>query len=48
MNFLVDAQLPEKLCNVFAELNFQAEHVANLPNGFESKDSEIISHAGTN
>lgn len=41
MNFLIDAQLPRRLCNWLAESGSDAIHTLDLPDGNETTDSEI-------
>ena len=48
MSFIVDAQLPKQLCQVFSELSFIAIHVESLQRGDESTDAEIAAHADSN
>ena len=45
MKFLIDAQLPAKLCEILREKNIEAIHVDSLPEGDETLDSVIISYA---
>lgn len=42
MNFLIDAQLPERLCSIFSKNNFDCKHTLNLPLKNFTTDSEII------
>lgn len=48
MRFLVDAQLPSKMCEILEDIGFEAEHVESLPGGDESTDREITLHADNN
>jgi len=41
MKFLVDAQLPPKLCDILQSLGLDAIHVDSMPKGDESSDKEI-------
>jgi len=45
MKFLVDAQLPAKLCAWFSEKKTEARHVAGLPEGLIMTDERIWEHA---
>lgn len=45
MKFLIDAQLPPKLCDLFKASGIDSIHINSLLNGDETKDSEIISFA---
>jgi len=45
VKFLVDAQLPPKMCEVLKSTGLSAVHVEDLPAGDETKDSEIIEFA---
>jgi len=45
VKFLVDAQLPPKLCEIIESAGFSAMHVEALPAGDETKDQEIIDYA---
>lgn len=48
MKFLVDAQLPIKLCEIIAAKGFHAEHFVSLPDSDESSDSSISIYANNN
>lgn len=48
MNFLVDAQLPTKLCEILSAKGFHAEHVISLPDSDESSDNDISIYADNN
>jgi len=48
MRFLVDAQLPEKLCEILSKKGFEAEHVNALPDGDGSSDLVISEYADKN
>ncbi len=48
MKFLVDAQLPSKMCEIFQKVGFNAIHVDSLPLGDESSDKVISSYADQN
>jgi predicted nuclease of predicted toxin-antitoxin system len=48
MKFLVDAQLPLKLCEILKSLDIESEHVDSLPKGDESTDIEISNYADKN
>jgi len=41
MKFIVDAQLPKSLATFLLEKGFDAIHTSDLPDGNETKDSEI-------
>ncbi len=41
MKFLVDAQLPAKLCEILYSAGLDAVHVDSLPDGDESSDKDI-------
>jgi predicted nuclease of predicted toxin-antitoxin system len=41
MKFLVDAQLPVKLCEILQSVGLEAAHADSLPNGDESSDRDI-------
>ena len=45
MRFLVDAQLPTKLCEILQTASLDSLHVDSLPNGDETSDKEISFHA---
>lgn len=45
MKFLVDAQLPAKLCEILNSAGLDAAHVDSLPNGDESSDRDISFYA---
>ena len=45
MKFLVDAQLPEKLCEILQTAGLDSVHVDSLPNGDETSDKDIAIHA---
>ncbi len=45
MRFLIDAQLPSKLCEILHKAGFSAIHVDALPAGDETSDKEIASYA---
>lgn len=48
MKFLVDAQLPTKLCEIFQSVGMVSLHVDSLPSGDETSDKEISIHADDN
>ena len=48
MRFLVDAQLPPKLCEILKAAGFDALHVDSLPNGDETSDNDISAYATQN
>lgn len=48
MKFLVDAQLPPLLCEIFEAAGFNSIHVDSLPKGDETTDQEITSYADSN
>ena len=45
MTFLVDAQLPPKICDILRTAGFDAIHVEVLPKGDESSDKDISAYA---
>ncbi len=45
MRFIVDAQLPSKLCEILHSIGCEAIHVDALPNGDETPDRDIADHA---
>jgi predicted nuclease of predicted toxin-antitoxin system len=45
MRFLVDAQLPAKICEILQSIELDAIHVDSLPKGDESTDKEISIYA---
>ncbi|WP_040396001.1 DUF5615 family PIN-like protein [Cesiribacter andamanensis] len=45
MKFLVDAQLPAKLCEILHSAGLDATHVDSLPDGDESADRDITLYA---
>lgn len=45
MKFLVDAQLPGKLCEILNQLGVESIHVDEILNGDESADLEIANFA---
>lgn len=45
MRFLVDAQLPSKLCEILQTAGFSAIHIDSLPNGDETSDKDISLYA---
>jgi predicted nuclease of predicted toxin-antitoxin system len=45
MKLIVDAQLPEKLCEILNQLGLESIHVDELPNGDETSDIEITKFA---
>ena len=48
MKFLIDAQLPSKLCEILKELDLEAIHVDDLAKGDETPDNEITNYADQN
>ena len=48
MKFLIDAQLPSKLCEILNTVSLESVHVDSLPEGDESKDSFITNYADRN
>ena len=48
MKFLVDAQLPSKLCEIIQAAGLNAIHVDSLPNGDETSDKDISLYADQN
>lgn len=45
MKFLVDAQLPSKLCEILESIGSYSIHVDSLPTGDETPDSVISAYA---
>lgn len=45
MRFLVDAQLPARLCRLLEELGHEALHTSALPDGNASTDAEVAAVA---
>jgi predicted nuclease of predicted toxin-antitoxin system len=45
MKLIVDAQLPEKLCEILTQIGLESMHVDELPNGDETADKEISNFA---
>lgn len=45
MRFLVDAQLPRRLCTLLAEQGHEALHTLDLPSGNRTSDAEIARRA---
>ena len=45
MKFLIDVQLPPKLCEILQSIGIDSIHVNSLPKGDETPDSEISSIA---
>jgi predicted nuclease of predicted toxin-antitoxin system len=41
MKFLIDAQLPRRLANLFVDAGFEAIHTLDLPEGNRTSDAEI-------
>lgn len=48
MRFLVDAQLPVKMCEILQKSGLDSVHVDVLPNGDETSDKDIASYADQN
>jgi len=48
MKLIVDAQLPNKLCEILNQLGFDSIHVDELPKGDETSDADIIQYADDN
>ncbi len=48
MKFIVDAQLPTKLCEILFELGIESIHVEELSKGDEAADAEIVGYADKN
>lgn len=48
MRFIVDAQLPAKLCEILHSCGFEAVHVDSLPKGDETPDRDIAGFADHN
>lgn len=42
MKFLVDAQLPHRLCQELRECGHDAAHTLDLPSGNRTSDAEIM------
>jgi len=47
MKFLVDAQLPRRLCHRLWECGHDAAHTLDLPSGNRTSDAEIMRIADT-
>jgi predicted nuclease of predicted toxin-antitoxin system len=45
VRFLIDAQLPARLCGLLRDHGHDAIHAVDLPRGNRSTDAEITSHA---
>jgi Uncharacterized protein conserved in bacteria len=45
MKFLIDANLPRRLVNIFAERGHHAVHTLDLPDGNTTADSAILQYA---
>lgn len=45
MKLIVDAQLPNKLCEIMQQLGLESIHVDDLPKGDETPDTEITKFA---
>ena len=45
MNFLIDANLPRRLVNIFRERGHQAIHTLDLPNANATTDSALLRYA---
>jgi len=45
MRFIVDAQLPNMLCDILHSVGFEAIHVDVLPKGDETPDEDISAYA---
>jgi predicted nuclease of predicted toxin-antitoxin system len=41
MKFLIDVQLPPKLCETLESIGLESIHVNSLPNGDETSDTDI-------
>lgn len=48
MKFLIDAQLPVKLCEILEKFGLDSIHVDSLPKGDETSDVEIAKYADDN
>lgn len=48
MKFLVDAQLPSKMCEILHLQNLEAVHINSLPESDETTDKEISLYADQN
>ena len=48
MKFLVDAQLPELLCDILNDSGIEAIHVNSLPAGDETSDNQITEFSDKN
>ena len=48
MKFLVDAQLPSKLCEILTAIGIDSIHVDSLPEKDETPDREITMYADAN
>lgn len=45
MKFLIDAQLPTKLCEILGQFGFESKHVNEILQGDESSDQAIAKYA---
>ena len=45
MNFLIDANLPRRLVNIFLERGHNAVHTLDLPKGNSTPDLELLDYA---
>ncbi len=48
MKLIVDAQLPNKTCDILNGLGINSIHVDELPNGDETSDTDITEYADVN
>jgi predicted nuclease of predicted toxin-antitoxin system len=45
MNFLIDANLPRRLVNLFRERGYHAVHTLDLPSGNATEDTAILQYS---
>lgn len=48
MNFLIDANLPRRLVNLFRERGYHAVHTLDLPEGNATEDMAILQYSDEN
>jgi predicted nuclease of predicted toxin-antitoxin system len=48
MNFLIDANLPRRLVNLFRERGYHAVHTLDLPDGNATEDTAILQYSDEN
>lgn len=45
MKFIIDIQIPNKICSVFEETPYSAVHIGSLANGLYWTDAEVLDYA---